>query len=177
MNLNKLSPVELIHAYSEIIRLLKESKVIRTKNVIGDLAEHLVVEHYNSTSGLPTLQSSLAGTKSFDATSRKGERYSIKGTSGSSTGVVYGLNPPDSDVPEKQIFDYLIIARFDDNYRLTQILELNWETFLKHKKWHKTMNAWFVSISKPVLKESIIRFDANNPVNEFFGQAQPHKSH
>ena len=48
MNLKDLTTDQLIETYSNIILLLKERKVIRTKNLVGDLAEYLVINHYNN---------------------------------------------------------------------------------------------------------------------------------
>lgn len=83
---------EIIQLYSSLIKELKNRKIIRTKNIIGDLGEYLAISHYNNTPGLPNLQASPAGTKNVDAISRKGDRYSIKSTSGNLTSVFYGLN-------------------------------------------------------------------------------------
>ena len=45
MNLNELDTTELIQAYSGIIKQLKKRGVIRTKNLLGDLGEYLVIDH------------------------------------------------------------------------------------------------------------------------------------
>jgi hypothetical protein len=161
MDLQKLSTPELINTYSLIISLLKERKVIRTKNFLGDLAEYLVINHYNNTPGLPNLQAAPAGTQNVDALSRQGERYSIKATTSNLTGVFYGLNPPNSTEPESQKFEYVIIACFDGNYKLTKILELTWNQFLNNKSWHKTLNAWNLSVTKKLIQEIKIRFEAD----------------
>ncbi|MES1214736.1 MAG: hypothetical protein ABUT20_04390 [Bacteroidota bacterium] len=153
MDLQKLTTPELIETYSNIVSLLKERKVIRTKNLLGDLAEYLVIDHYLNNPTLPNLQAAPAGTQNVDALSRKGERYSIKGTTGNLTGVFYGLNLPNSTEPEQQKFEYLIIVCFDNNYRLIKILELTWEKFLKNKSWHKTMNAWNISVTKKLIED------------------------
>ena len=158
MNLQDLSTNELIDAYSQIVSLLKEKKVIRTKNLLGDLAEYLIVNHYNNTPGLPNLQAAPAGTQNVDALSRLGERYSIKATTGNLTGVFYGLKSPDSSDIDMQKFEYVIIACFDENYKLKKILELTWQQFLDHKRWHITMNAWNLSITKKLIEQSRIIF-------------------
>jgi hypothetical protein len=152
MNLKDLTTEQLIATYSDIVSLLKERKVIRTRNLVGDLAEYLVINHYNNTPGLPNLQAAPAGTQNVDALSRQGERYSIKATTSNLTGVFYGLNPPNISGQELQKFEYVIIACFDDSYKLTKILELTWALFLEYKGWHKTMNAWNLSITKKLLE-------------------------
>ncbi len=105
MDIDKLNTAELIEAYSQIIIKLKERKIIRTKNLLGDLAEFLVIDHFAKTPNLPNLQSAPAGTKNVDAISRNGERYSIKATSGNLTGSFWGLNSPGNQSPELQIMN------------------------------------------------------------------------
>ena len=118
--------------------------------------EYLAIEHYNNTPGLQNLIPASAGTKNIDAISRKGERYSIKSTSGKLTGVFHGLNDPDSEEVETQKFEFVIIMLFTDNFKLSKILEIHWDMFLKHKRWHKTMRAWNLSVNKSLLANSNI---------------------
>jgi hypothetical protein len=101
IDLSKLADDELIQLYSILLKELKNRSIIRTKNIIGDLGEHLAIYHYNHTPGLPNLQAAPAGTQNVDAISRKGERYSIKSTSGNLTSVFYGLNDIDSKEEQK----------------------------------------------------------------------------
>ncbi len=155
-----ISTTDLIKIYSQILSELKERKVIRTKNLIGDMGENLVVDYYNKTNGLPKLTIAPPGTKSIDAICRDGKRYAIKSTSSTLTGVFYGLNPPGSSEPNQQIFDYVIIALFGDNFNVKKIIELTWEQFLKYKRWHSTMSAWNLTITKQVLAEGKIVFNS-----------------
>ena len=39
------------------------------------------------------------------------------------------------------------------NIQPKEILKCDWKLFLKYKKWHKTMRAWNISITKSLLKE------------------------
>jgi len=160
--LDHLEDSELIEVYSKIITLLKSRGVIRTKNLLGDLAEFLVINFYGKTPGLPNLQAAPAGTQNVDALSREGNRYSIKATSGTTTGVFYGLNPPESDLIENQKFEYVIIACFDDTFRLTKILELTWSQFLNHKRWHTRMRAWNLSVTKNLLNNCKVIYNIND---------------
>lgn len=161
-NLKDLKPTELIDLYSQIIKMLKEREIIRSKNIIGDLGEYLAIEHYCSTPNLPKLQQAPPNTQNVDALSTKGERYSIKATSSKLTGVFYGLNPPDSNEPEKQKFEYVIIVIFDDDFKLLKILELDWDMFLKFKRWHKTMWAWNLTITKELIESSQTIYDSSS---------------
>ncbi len=158
MNLTVLKTSEIVSLYGEVIKELKGRGVIRTNNVIGDLGEYLAIEYYNNTPGLPTLAAAPIGTENIDAISRKGDRYSIKSTSGNVTGVFYGLEPKGSAVPDKQKFEYVIICKFNNDYELVEILEMDWKTFLKHKRWHSRMNAWNLSLTKEVCSACKIIF-------------------
>lgn len=154
MDISSVSDEKLISLYSEIIKELKIRKIIRTENVLGDLAEFLAIKIYCDTAGLPNLQAAPVGTQNIDAISRAGERYSIKATTGSVTGVFTGLQPKGSSEPDKQKFEYVVICKFDDDCKLKAIYELDWGMFIKHKKWHSTMKAWNLSLSKELISNS-----------------------
>jgi hypothetical protein len=146
-----LNDKELVQSYADLIAELKNRKIIHSRNIIGDLGEYLAIQHYNSTPGLPKLQAAPTGTQNVDALSRKGDRYTIKSTTGNLTGVFYGLPPKDSTQNPDKIFEYVIIVMLNDDYTLNRILELDWSLFLKLKRWHKTMRAWNLSINKELL--------------------------
>jgi hypothetical protein len=156
---DNLKTSEIIQIYSEIIKQLKKRNIIRTKNLLGDLAEYLAIDFFNKTPNMPNLQAAPAGTQNIDAISRNGERYSIKATTGSITGVFYGIEAPNSLSSEKQKFEYVLILKFTENFELDKIVQLDWETFLKHKRWHKTMNAWNLSVTKALIKDATVMFD------------------
>lgn len=158
MDLAVLSTAEIVSLYCETIKELKARSVIRTNNVIGDLGEYLAIEYYNNTSGLPTLAAAPIGTENIDAISRKGDRYSIKSTSRNVTGVFYGLEPNGSSVKDKQKFEYVIICKFSDDYELEEILEMDWDTFLRHKRWNSRIKAWNLSLTKEVCADCKVVF-------------------
>ena len=147
VDLTKFSSEELIQIYSGVIKELKSRDVIRTNNVIGDLGEFLAIKYYNDTPNLPNLAPAPVGTENIDAISRKGDRYSIKSASSSTTGVFYGLEPKGSTVADRQKFEYVILCIFDDDYLLKEIYEMDWDTFLANKRWHSRMNAWNLTIT------------------------------
>lgn len=158
--INSLSDDDLIKAYSYSITILKDRNIIRTKNVVGELGEYIAINHYTATPNLPKLQAAPTGTQNIDAISINGDRYSIKSTTTTTTGVFYGLNNPNISLEEAQKFEYVIIVKFDDNLNLKAIYELDWKTFLKHKKWHSRMNAWNLTLSKNLISDSKIIFSA-----------------
>lgn len=154
---------ELIRIYSGVIKELKARNIIRTNNVIGELGEYLAMKYYNDSPKLPKLQRAPIGTENIDAISRKGDRYSIKSTSKRTTGVFYGLEPPDSSIPNTQKFEYVIICQFDEDYALKGIYEMDWSTFLKNKRWHSRMQAWNLVLTQKVQEQckKIYPFDPN----------------
>lgn len=154
MDLKALKDEEIVQLYSDAIKELKERNIIRTKNVIGDLGEYLAIKTYCNTPGLPNLAYAPVGTQHIDAISRAGERYSIKSTTNTTTGVFTGLNKKGSQAIDRQVFEYVIICKFDDDCKLEAIYEINWETFMKYKRWHTTMGAWNLGITKDLIADS-----------------------
>ena len=90
-------------------------------------------------------------TRNIDAVSNKGERYSIKTTTTATTGTFWEI---DKDM--EKVFEYLIIVKLNDCYELEQILELDWNTFIKYIKINKRMNAYMITITKALIKDSKI---------------------
>jgi hypothetical protein len=162
--LESLDDDSLWEAYSEVVGNLKKRNLIRSKNITGDRGEDIVVKFYNSTPNEPKLQLAPEGTQNVDAISRKGERYSIKtiGYPNTTTGVFYGLNPPEIKSDENKKFEYLVVVVIDESFRPLQIFECSWDVFLKYKKWHKTMKAWNISLTKEFKKECRVIFGGNN---------------
>lgn len=154
MDIKRTSNEELIASYSCIIKELKNRNIIRTKNVLGDIAEFLAINHYCKNPKLPNLQAAPVGTQNIDAISRAGERYSIKATSGAVTGIFTGLQPKGSTESDNQKFEYVIVCKFDDDFHLKAIYEFTWESFIKHKRWHSTMKAWNLYLSKETLADA-----------------------
>ena len=159
MEMEGYSIAELISLYSKTIKELKRRGVLRTKNVIGELGEYLVLEHYDRDPNLPNLTVVPIGTKNINAISQNGERYSIKSTSGNVTGVIYGLEPLGSSVVDKPLFEYVIVCKLDDDCELEGIYQLSWEAFKKHKKWHSRMNAWNIAVTKAMKEDSIVIYE------------------
>lgn len=156
MDLSGYSISEVIKLYSLTIKELKNRGVLRTKNVVGELGEYLVFEEYYKNPDLPNLNPVPVGTKNINAISLNGERYSIKSTTGSTTGVFYGLQPPESNQEDTQIFEYVILCILDEDCELEAIYQLSWEGFIKHKRWHSRMRAWNLAITKALKEEAIV---------------------
>ncbi|HFK1440219.1 hypothetical protein H0177_10685 [Bacillus cereus] len=153
--LKAMNDYNLISIYGVWLEELKARGMIRTNNVIGELGEYLAIKYYKENPKLPKLQAAPTGTQNIDAISINGDRYSIKSTTGKVTGVFYGLNEPDSEIEEKQKFEYVVIVVFNKDITLNSIYEITWENFLNHKRWHSRMRAWNLSISKTLLEDCI----------------------
>ena len=151
MDFSKYSGMELIRIYGELLSKMREDELIRSKNVTGDLGEYIVIDYYTKTKGLPKLQFAPPSTKNIDAISVNGERYSIKCTTTNTTGAFYGINK-DADIASiKPLFEYVVVIRLDKNYQPEFILELNWETFFKHKHWHSRIGAYNLVITNSLI--------------------------
>lgn len=148
IEVQNLETVEIIKLYSKILFELKERNVIRSKNLVGELGEYLVIDFYNSKDELPNLKLAPTSTKSYDAIDEYGKTYAIKTITRNVTGVFYGLNYVTSTKENKQIFDYAIVIKLDENYAIKNIFQLDWNQFLDNKKWHSRMKAWNLNISK-----------------------------
>jgi hypothetical protein len=148
-----LKDSEIWDIYALSIEELKKRNLIRTRNIVGERGEFLAIETYNEIAGLPNLQAAPEGTQNVDAISRKGERYSIKTITdpGKTTGVFYGCGSPKDKTLPSQKFEFALVIIIGKDFQLKNIYELTWEQFLKYKKWHKTMRAWNISVTKDLI--------------------------
>lgn len=60
------------------------------------------------------------------------------------TGTVY----PDEKDRDKQLFEYLVVAKLDTNYQLFAIYRYPWGDFIRIRAWDRRMNAWYLPLSK-----------------------------
>ena len=156
MDFSKLSGIELIKVYGELLSEMHAKNLIRSKNVTGDLGEYIVIDYYNKTKGLPKLQFAPPSTKNIDAISVNGERYSIKCTTTNTTGAFYGLEKDADYNNTRPLFEYVAIIKLDATYQADMILEINWESFFKHKHWHSRIGAYNLLITKSLMNDSKI---------------------
>lgn len=144
-DLASLDDIQLLRARSAVAAELKRRGLASN---VGQMAEVLAIAHYNRTSGLPNLQPAPTGTQNVDALSRRGDRYSIKGTMDArKTGTIY----PDRDDSDKQLFEYLLVVTMDPEWQLLAIYEFDWQTFCEVRSWDRRMNAWYVGLSMSAL--------------------------
>lgn len=118
---------------------------------VGQMAEELAIQFFNRTTGCPNLLAAPPGTANVDALSRKGERYSIKGIChAKKTGTVY----PDKELPDKQLFEYLLVVKMNREWSLEIIYEFDWQTFCAVRSWDKRMSSWYIGASSRVLSQA-----------------------
>ena len=161
MDFSNYSGIELIQLYSELISKMREDNLILSKNVTGDLGEYIVIDYYTKTRGLPKLQFAPPSTKNIDAISVKGERYSIKCITTNTTGAFYGIEK-DADINSiKPLFEYVVIIKLNENYQPDFILELDWETFFRHKHWHSRVGAYNLVITNSLVEDGKMVYKRN----------------
>jgi len=66
-------------------------------------------------------------------------------------------------------------VKFGDNYELEKIIQLDWDLFIKFKKWHKTMNAWNISITKALISEAEMLYEKK--VEKAYNVKEMRKTH
>jgi hypothetical protein len=148
IDLAGMSDDELVLLRAGLDIEMRKRKVAFT---VGDVGERLVIQHFKSTPGLPNLQSAPSGTKNVDALSHRGDRYSIKTIcNAKKTGTIY----PDREDRNKQLFEFILIARLGGDWSLESIHEFSWAEFLKVRSWDNRMNAWYIGCSASTLRRA-----------------------
>jgi len=141
INISKFTDKELVELR---INIEKEFNKRGIKFSVGEIGENISIDFFNKTSGLSNLLKAPTGAKNVDALSRDGHRYSIKTVQkGSKTGTIY----PDENRKEEQLFEYLLLVKLNDNFKLHSLYRFTWNQFQEVKAWDKRMNAWYVPVS------------------------------
>jgi hypothetical protein len=141
MELDKLRDDELISLRVDIEREIRSRGISYS---VGEIGESIAIKYFNETPGLSNLIAALHGTKNIDATSRNGDRYSIKTIQkAKKTGTVY----PDRENPDRQLFEYMLVVKLGHDLSLEAIYRFSWEQFLEIRAWDKRMNAWYIPAS------------------------------
>jgi hypothetical protein len=77
-NLQEIKEFELISLYGKIVKELKTRKIIRTKNIVGELGERFVIDYYTQSSELENLSYAPPSNKDVDAIGDNGDKYASK---------------------------------------------------------------------------------------------------
>lgn len=153
IDLKTITDEQLIQLYPDLILELKERKIIRTKNIVGELGEYFAVKIFNETSKLPKLQMAPPSTANVDALSVNGHRYAIKSTSGSSTGVFASI--PEENDANQIYFEYLLVLLWNQDYQVQSLLQFDWKQFMKYRKIKKPENKYHFSLNNEIKKQAI----------------------
>ena len=156
IDLSKYTDSELIENYGLLLKEMRTRGLIRTKNVVGELGEFIVVDYYNRQPHLPNLTLEPTSTKDYDAVSDMGERYSVKCVTSNVTGVFHGIGEHALKEDTVPLFDYAVLVQLDENFRPKLILELTWDVFFDFKRWHKTMQVHCLTIGKQLINSARI---------------------
>lgn len=167
--IEKSSTDDVLRVISIAREELKNRKVIRTNNLVGDIGEYKAIEFYNNLPSLPNLKAVDVGTKCVDAINMNNERYSIKATtinrkSNNRTGVFNGLNDKGSNLPEKQLFEYVIIVLLKNDLSTEAIYELDWKAFLSLKKWSNSKRTWYLNVNEELKSKSKLLYDTESSI-------------
>jgi hypothetical protein len=148
--LRKLEDKELLNTYSKLLFELKKRKMIRTNNLVGDIGEFIVLDYFNSKENYPDLVQAETNEKAYDAFEKENRniKYAIKSTSTKMTGIFWGLEPKGSKNLDTQIFNFVIVVKFDKNYSLQSIYQIDWNDFQSLKSWHSMTNGWKLSLTR-----------------------------
>ncbi len=75
------------------------------------------------------------------------------------TSVFNGLNDPNSNMPQTQVFEYVVIVLFEKDMILKAIYELNWEAFMSLKKWNTSKRAYYLIVSNVLKRKAKIIYE------------------
>lgn len=59
----------------------------------------------------------------------------------------------------RDIRDMVLVSCNKSDYELNTILEMNWDTFLKNKRWYKCMNAWNLSLTRKLCAQCKVIYE------------------
>lgn len=139
-----LTVAELLNCYTQILRALKERGVIRTKNLVGDIAEGLVATKL----GLMLADNSNAG---YDAIDADGMRYQVKSrlpteeNPSTELGAIRNL--------EKREFDYLIGILLNAEFRTRHAVKVPYDTVVQHAKYKPSQKGHVLHLRGSWLKD------------------------
>ena len=59
----------------------------------------------------------------------------------------------------KPLFEYVVVIKLDENYQPILMMQMDWETFFKHKHWHSRVNAYNLIITRALIEDAVVLFD------------------
>ena len=152
--------VKQISPSSPVIEELTKRGVIRNRNYTGNIGEYFAIDFFNNfnseiytkTKDLPKLIRSDENSQDIDAKDENGKGYSIK-TITKPTGTTGSFWNPESIENNEEKFSYLLIVILDKSFQVDKILELDWENFMKNKRYNKRMRNYNISVTNKLREE------------------------
>ena len=110
----------LLKLLNAVSNELKVRKMIRGKNIVGDLAEYYVMSYFNKSPKLPKLEMETQSNKGYDLYDiNNHKRYQVKGITQIQTSDFHVGNKNDIG------FDYIVIVKMDDKFYVNEIYMLD----------------------------------------------------
>ena len=166
LTINEL--VKQLSPSSPVVEELTKRGVIRNRNYTGNIGEYFAIEFFNNfdtetytkTKDLTKLFRSEENSQDIDAKDENGKGYSIK-TITKPTGTTGSFWNPESIEKNEEKFSYLLIVILDISFQVDKILELNWENFMKNKRYNKRMRNYNISVTNKLVEDFKIIFKKN----------------
>lgn len=152
-DLDALSPAELLRAWADVMRRLRDLGVVRSgNNPVGDICEGLVAAHY----GVTPETNSRAG---YDVLTPDKRRVQVKGrrTTPTSKPTHYSFI---RDLPAKP-FDELVAVHLDENFEVTAAYRMSWETVSRLSTYIERVNGWRL----PLIRGPLASVDGVEPID------------
>lgn len=139
-----LTVAELLDCYSLVLRELRSRGVIRTKNLVGDIAEGLVA----SSLGLVLATNSNAG---YDAIGIDGTRYQVKSR-------LPTLENPSTELGairnlDKREFDYLVGILLNAEFGARFAVKVPYETVVRYARYKPSQKGHVLHLQGSWLKD------------------------
>ena len=122
---------ELLDIYNKVLAALREKKVIKTKNLVGDYTEWLVCECLS----LEPQRNSKAGFDAVDPKTKR--RYQIKGRRDDRSSVQFSAVRN----YEQRDFAFLILVAFWDDFSVRFAVSIPYEHVGEFIRWQSHTNA------------------------------------
>lgn len=143
MELQKLSEVELLQVHGQVLNVLKERNVIRSRNnPIGDYTEWLVCKNLNL-----TMQANSKA--SYDAEDATGIKYQIKGRCEEKKSVQFSVIRN----LDNRGFDYVIAVAFYSDYSIRFAVKISYELVPRFAKFRNHVNGHVLILTDSIQQQ------------------------
>ena len=133
---------DLLRLWGNIMRVLRDRNIIRSRNVVGDIAEGLVCERL----GL-RMAENLA-QRGYDATDGEGYSYQIKGRVSEANYVAFGS----LHGYEERGFDYLILVVFHENFQVRWAVRVPYAIVDRMVRYNNANQTWYPYLNRPAME-------------------------